>query len=101
MDREPPRTLGREVVDLLTTMSLKDAVNRDHYELCGWIKAVIDRRFPPGTQQAERAANELRQAIHLFYEPAAAAATDYDRHKAVRDALESLPLPSRKFRLRC
>ena len=81
-------------------MSLEDAVNRDHYELCGWIKAVIDRRFPPGTQQAERAAEVLRQAIHLFYAPPAAAATAYDRHKAVRDALEALPLPSRTYRLR-
>ena len=100
MDREPPRTLGREVADLLTTMSVKDAVGRDHYELCGWIQAVIDRRFPPDTQQADKAASALREAIRLFYDPATKTATDYDRHKAVRDALEALPLPSRKYRLR-
>ena len=93
MGREP-RTLGIAVGHLLTTLAMKEPMDRSHYKLRHWIAAVIDRQFPPGTQKAEEAASAVREASGPFYEQSTK--TLHQKLMAVEDAVNALPPLPRK-----
>jgi hypothetical protein len=90
-----PRTLGIAVGDLLSTLVMKEQIDRSHYALRHWIAAVIDRQFPPGTEKAEEAASAIRKATRLFLRPSKK--TLHQKLMAAEDAVMALPpVPRRR-----